>query len=126
MENTEKTIESNHSINQERFTTIPLVDIFEEKERYILYADMPGVSKENIELTLDNKELTIIGKVADSAEYGNVEYSEFATTNFKRNFIVNEEIDTKNLSASIENGVLHLSLPKSEKTKPRRIEIKSE
>jgi len=124
MENTEKNIGNNNAI-EEKFTIIPLVDVFEEKDGYTLYADMPGVSKENLELTLDNNELTIHGKVLDTEEYGSNNYSEFTTANFKRTFVVNDRIDTKNLSASIENGVFRLLLPKSEKTRPRKIEIKT-
>lgn len=123
MENTENRIIK--STNQEITTILPLVDIFEEKEGYTLFADMPGVSKENLELTLDNNELTILGKISETEEFGNSEYSEFTDTNFKRTFIVNDEIDTKNISAIMDNGILRLSLPKSEKTRPRKIEIKS-
>ena len=123
MENTEKGIVQNN--NQGRSTILPPVDIFEEKEGYTLFADMPGVSKENLELTLDNKELTILGKISETEEYGNSKYSEFTDMNFKRTFIVNDEIDTKNISAIMDNGILHLSLPKSEKTRPRIIEVKS-
>jgi len=123
MENTENRIIK--KTNQETPTIIPLVDIFEENEGYTFFADMPGVSKENLELTLDNNELTILGKKTEMEDCGNSEYSEFTNANFKRTFIVNNEIDTKNISAIMDNGILHLTLPKSEKTRPRKIEIKS-
>jgi HSP20 family protein len=124
MENAEKNIMKTNS-NLDKSTLIPLVDIIEDKDGYFLLADMPGVSKENLELTLDNNELTILGKTNESEEFGCIECSEFSVANFKRIFIVNDEIDSKNISAAMENGILRLSLPKSEKIRSRKIEIKS-
>ncbi len=103
---------------------IPFVDISETPDSYILDADMPGVSKENLAITLDNNTLTISGKV-DATTGSKFEYQEFELHNYKRNFVVNEDVDTGKIEAKLENGVLNLIIPKSERTKPRKIEIKA-
>ena len=101
---------------------VPFVDISESTDSYILDADMPGVSKENLEITLDNNTLTIIGKV-DVKNDAKFEYQEFELHNYKRSFVVNEDVNTGKIEAKLENGVLNLIIPKSERTKPRKIEI---
>jgi HSP20 family molecular chaperone IbpA len=110
--------------NNTEFTVIPSVDIIEEKEGYRLIADMPGVTKDSLEVTIDNRDLTITGRVKPS-ENGKPAYSEFEHTLFKRKFVLNEEIDSKGINASLTNGVLVLTLPKSEDVKPRTIQIKT-
>jgi HSP20 family protein len=124
MENNEKTVTKNESIPDER-TIIPLVDIIEEKDGYTLFADMPGISKDNLDLTIDNNELTITGKIPHTEDFGVATCTEFSPSNFRRTFIVNDEIETKNISATMDNGILRLLLPKSEKVRPKKIEIKS-
>jgi HSP20 family protein len=103
---------------------IPPVDIIEGKEGFRLIADMPGVLKDDLEITIDNRDLTIIGKVKPN-ETGKPVYSEFEHTLFKRKFVLNEEIDSKGINATLTNGILILTLPKSEEVKPRTIQIKS-
>ena len=103
---------------------IPFVDISEKPDSYILDADMPGVSKENLEITLDNNTLTISGKV-EATTGSKLEYQEFELHNYKRSFVVGEDVNTGKIEAKLENGVLNLIIPKSERTKPRKIEIKA-
>jgi HSP20 family protein len=110
--------------NESEKEFIPYVDISETVDSYILNADMPGVSKENLDITLDNNTLIISGKV-DNKTGDSYEYQEFELRNYKRSFVVNEEMNTKDIDAKLENGVLTLHIPKSEKTKPRKIEIKA-
>lgn len=109
---------------EESYNIAPHVDIIEETDRFLLKADMPGVKKENLDVKIDNNELTIFGKYEpeDTKEYS---YREFTIRNYSRSFRVNKGIETKDISASLENGVLTLILPKSEETKPRRIEIRA-
>jgi HSP20 family protein len=106
-----------------KYITVPPVDIFEDKDGYKLIADMPGVTKENLDISVDNSELTIFGTVSDNQK--DAEYSEFTLGSYKRKFVLNEEIDSTGINASMENGVLTLTLPKRESVKPRKIEIKS-
>jgi len=119
MEN--KTINDRKQIGNK--TIVPFVDIIEEKERFVLKADMPGVTKDNLNVSIDNNELTIHGKV-DQTATKNQTYSEFALYDYKRSFVINKDIERKNIDASLDNGVLTLVLPKSEKSKPRKIEIR--
>ena len=104
-----------------RCVIVPPVDIYEENHVYTLKADLPGVSKENLDISFENGELTILGKVQPRTEEPN--YTEFSASDYKRTFTVSDEIDSAKIAASLENGVLTLTLPKSEKAKPRQIEI---
>jgi HSP20 family protein len=102
---------------------IPPVDIIEETDRFLLKADMPGITKDGLDVKIDNDELTISGKYEtdNNKEYS---YSEFTIRDYSRSFRVSNGISTKDISASLENGVLTLILPKSEEIKPRKIDVK--
>lgn len=99
------------------------VDIIENSEGYTLTADMPGVGKENVDITFENNELVIFGKVQDSETKGTPLYSDFSLGNYRRSFVIGEGVDPSSIKANFDNGVLTLSIPKSEKRKPRKIEI---
>ena len=104
-----------------RCVIVPPVDIYEENHVYTLKADLPGVTKENLDIAFENGELTILGKVQPREEEPG--YAEFTVSDYKRTFTVSDEIDSSKITAALENGVLTLTLPKSEKAKPRQIEI---
>jgi HSP20 family protein len=108
-------------------TFVPAVDIYETEEALTLLADMPGVSPEGIRIDLKDNQLTVSGEVFESA--GNQErvlLKEYETGNYIRQFALGEVIDQSKITAQLNNGVLTLVLPKVEKAKPRRIEIKVE
>jgi HSP20 family protein len=103
-------------------TVAPRVDIYENDDGILLYADMPGVTKKDITVNVDNGTLVISGVrnlqtagVATLQEFGNVEY--------RRTFSVPQIIDVAKVNAELKEGVLKLLLPKSEAAKPRQIEI---
>ena len=100
----------------------PPVDIHETKEELIAIADLPGVDKENINVRVENDELTIEGKVRHAAP-GDAIYNEFSLLNFYRRFTLSEKIDREKISANLKNGVLTLKLPKAEEAKPRKIAV---
>jgi HSP20 family protein len=104
---------------------IPAVDIFETPETLVLVADMPGVSGDNVTLDLKDNLLIIFGQVNPSPEKETLLAQEYAIGDFYREFQMGELIDTGKIEASVRNGVLTLTLPKAEKAKPRRIEVKS-
>lgn len=113
--------------NSEELITVPPVDIYETENEYVLKAEMPGVTKEGVEVTLNNKELEINGKInGNLPEDKNLKYSEFKLYNYHRKFTVGDGINSQALSAKLENGLLTLVLPKSEEVKPRKIEVKIE
>jgi HSP20 family protein len=108
-------------------TFVPAVDIYETEEALTLVADMPGVSPEGIRIDLKDDQLTVAGEVFESG--GNQErvlLKEYETGNYVRQFALGEVIDQSKITAQLKNGVLTLVLPKVEKAKPRRIEIKVE
>jgi HSP20 family protein len=106
-------------------TFVPAVDIYETEEVLTLVADMPGVSPEGIRIDLKDDQLTVAGEVFESMGSGErVLLKEYETGNYLRQFALGEVIDQSKITAQLKNGVLTLVLPKVEKAKPRRIEIK--
>jgi HSP20 family protein len=104
---------------------IPAVDIFETPQALVLVADMPGVSGDRVTLDLKDNLLTISGQVAPPSGKETMLAQEYAIGDYYREFQVGELIDKDNIEASVKDGVLTLTLPKAEKAKPRRIEVKS-
>ena len=101
----------------------PPVDIYETQNALVLLADMPGVPKENLEVRVDQNTLTIQGK-AQHVVKGEPIYREIELTGFFRQFEISEEIATDKINAELKYGVLSLNLPKSEKAKPKKIDVK--
>ena len=101
----------------------PQVNIFETKEGYFLEADMPGVNKEGLEITLENNELTIVGHRQKESTSGQPLFRERHAADYRRVFELDPAIEGSKISARMEQGVLTLSLPKSEKVKPRKIRV---
>lgn len=105
---------------------LPAVDIHEFGDSIKLWADMPGVKESDVEVTLKDGVLTIIGTVSTEAyEKLSPLYTEYNVGNYFRQFELNEEIDDKRIAALMKNGVLELTLPKSERAQLRRIEVKA-
>jgi HSP20 family protein len=105
---------------------VPPVDIYEDGDVVTLFADLPGVSKENLDVQVDKDTLKVLGKraVGNGAEEVTRWYDEIPAKDFYRAFTIGEEIDREKITATMNNGVLKLTLPKTEKTKPKRIDIK--
>ena len=101
----------------------PPVDIYETPNSLVLLADMPGVPKENLEVRVHQNTLTIQGK-AQHLVKGEPIYREIELTGFFRQFEISEEIATDKINAELKCGVLSLNLPKSEKAKPKKIDVK--
>jgi HSP20 family protein len=101
----------------------PPVDIYETPDALMLMADMPGVSRENLEVRVDEDVLTIQGK-ATHVVPGDPIYREFDLTSFFRQFEIGEEIDPEKINAELKHGVVSLRLPKQERSKQRHIEVK--
>lgn len=130
---TEKTIELEKQEEQSlvqaqparvRRTLRPRIDLLEAGETIQLVAELPGVGEEDVEVILEKDRLTISGTVADRAPEGyRSVYSELCRGDYKRSFILSNDIDRDGIEASFQNGVLRLSLPKAEKAKARKIAI---
>jgi len=101
----------------------PVVNIFETKEGYVLEAEMPGVSKAGLEITLEGNDLTILGHKTEVTLPGEALLNECSTAGYRRVFELDPSIDTAKIAAKLEQGILVLNLPKSEQVKPRKISV---
>ena len=102
---------------------LPRVNITETKDGYLLEAEMPGVSKEGLEISLEGNELTLVGHRHEEFEGLNQLYRESNNRDYRRVFTLDPTIDTARIEAKVENGVLRLHLPKAEQVKPRKIQV---
>ncbi len=101
----------------------PEVNIFETKEGYVLEAEMPGVNKQGLEILLEGNELTIVGHRGGETPGGQALFRESHAADFRRVFELDPAIDTGKIEARMNQGVLTLTLPKSERVKPRKINV---
>ncbi len=101
---------------------VPSVDIYETEEGLVLLADLPGVSREQLHIHIEQGLLTIEGK-PDFHEVGEELFSEFTLNGFYRQFRLPETLDGAASSAQIKNGVLTVKLPRAAAARPRRIEV---
>jgi HSP20 family protein len=102
----------------------PNVDILENADELTLVADVPGVAPDSIDIQYERGELTIRGRVNSGAEQQNFLLNEYGVGDFYRVFQLGEGVDNARISAEIANGVLTVHLPKVERVKPRKIEVR--
>lgn len=101
----------------------PEVNIFETGDAYVLQAEMPGVNKDGVEVTLEGTELTVTGRRDTGEIGGDLVYRESRPLDYRRVFEIDSSIDANKIEAKMEQGVLTLYLPKQERVKPRKITI---
>ncbi len=101
----------------------PPADVESAKEGYTIRAEMPGVDKSGLEVTVDNGELTILGHRHTEEFAGEPVYREIRRNDFRLVFELDPAIDTARITARIDQGVLTLTLPKAESVKPRKITV---
>jgi HSP20 family protein len=106
-------------------TYTPRFDIVETEGELVLYGDLPGVSKDNLDVRFENGQLTIQGKVEPRHTEHQFLYGEYGIGDFYRSFTISEDIDAEKISAELHNGVLTLHLPKAEAVRPRKIAVKA-
>lgn len=106
---------------------IPAVDIFETEGEISLVADMAGVTSEKLNIDLRENTLTISGEISplEDADEKDV-LIEYEIGQYFRQFTIPEVIDQNKIDARLTNGCLELTLPKADKAKPKKIEIRSE
>ncbi|MDR1728703.1 MAG: Hsp20/alpha crystallin family protein [Acidobacteriota bacterium] len=100
----------------------PPVDIFESEDALTVVTDLPGVTKEDVDVRVEDGILTIKGK-ASYAPAAETLREEFQLRGYYRQFQLSDLIDQNKISAEAKNGVLTILLPKAEKTKPRQIQV---
>jgi HSP20 family molecular chaperone IbpA len=104
----------------------PPIDIHEGAEGLVLEADLPGVSEGQISIQLEDNVLSLHARVGSPAPEGaRVLHEEYRPGDFYRSFILSDEVERSRITAEMKNGVLRLNLPKAERAKTRRIEIKT-
>jgi HSP20 family protein len=106
----------------EQFITPP-ASVTEIADGYMLEIEMPGVKKDGLEISVENNELTIIGRRSLPAVEGRLIHRESRSENFRRVFELDPSIDSDKISAKIDQGLVALTLPKAEHVKPRKITV---
>jgi HSP20 family protein len=105
-------------------TVAPAVDIFEDAGGITLLADMPGVSKDRLDVRLDGDTLAIEGRVGLNAHADlRVLWAEVGVPQFRRTFTLSRELDASRIEANLKDGVLTLRVPKQAHAQPRRIAV---
>jgi len=102
----------------------PATDIRETNEEVILTFDMPGVSKDSVDVTVDKGTLTVIGRV-HKEERGDAVYRETKVGDYRREFTLSDDVDSDKIVGEMKDGVLTVRIAKPEAAKPRQIEILS-
>lgn len=105
---------------------IPAMDVHEKDDAYVIRAEMPGVKKEDIAVTLENGVLTISGETkseTEEKEEGRVIRQERRYGRYVRSLRLGTLIDAKKVKAAYKDGVLELTLPKAEEVKPRKVAV---
>lgn len=111
---------------QQQPYVIPPVDVFEDDNGITLLADLPGVPKEGLNVRVDGDGLQIEGTAATGGpERMELVYGEARVPNYRRRFTLSRELDTSRIDAQLKDGVLRLTIPKSEAARPRRIEVRA-
>ena len=110
----------------EAASLMPPVDVLEDATGITLYADLPGVQKDKLNLQVEADTLTIEGEVSIPTPEGlEASYAEVGLPRYRRVFTLSKELDAGKVTAELSHGVLKLRIPKAEHAKPRRIEIQA-
>jgi len=104
----------------------PQVDIWESEAKLTVVADMPGVSAEGLNIDLKENVLTILGRVVKNHSGSKLISQEYEEGDFYRQFALSEQIDQSAITASMKDGVLTLTLPKTAPAQPRKITVLAE
>lgn len=110
-------------------TNTPVVDVREEKDRYVLEAELPGMSEKDVDLHVEDNMLTIKSAKEEEKEEKNEEgylVRERRSRSFSRSFVLPKDVDRDKVEARFKNGLLTLTMPKSAESKARQIQIKAE
>ena len=110
----------------ERPAFVPRVDIYETETGLVVVADLPGVSPDGLEVTLEKRVLSIYGRVEDDAPEGYSQaYREYAVGDFERQFTLSGDFDINGIEANLKYGVLHLAIPRAPEAAAKRIKVTS-
>jgi HSP20 family molecular chaperone IbpA len=100
-------------------------DVYEDREGITLEADMPGVSRERLNVRVDGDNLLLEGNVQfELPEQAEALYADVRSTVYRRSFVLSRELDTAQIQATLKDGVLTVRIPKRAELRPRKIEVK--
>jgi HSP20 family protein len=105
-------------------TIAPRVDIYETEKAFVLLADMPGVNADGLQVVAERHELVIHGRVERPATPP--DYQEFEPADYRRTFMLTEDLDTDGINATLRDGVLRVEIPKSPMLQPKKIPVRTE
>lgn len=125
VQNTSVTTQQNQNNQQERHFLAPAVDVFENKENILIVADLPGVTKEDLAIQLNERELSIVGKRHARTQEESVNQG-IRSHDFRRVFTLHQDLDADHIEAKLRHGVLTLTLPKAQTVKSREVAISAE
>lgn len=109
---------------QKESTIVPPVDIYEDAHGITLWADLPGVSRDKMNVHVQDGNLFIEGEVSiDTPDGLRLQYAEIREPRFARAFSLSADFDISKIDANLSDGVLKLSIPRREEARPRRIEV---
>jgi HSP20 family protein len=104
----------------------PPVDIHETDDAIVLRADMPGVTKDRLELRVEGNTLLIEGTIGIAPQdQMSALYADVRATTWRRQFVLSNELESARIEANLQNGVLTVNIPKRAEVRPRRIEVRS-
>jgi HSP20 family molecular chaperone IbpA len=119
------TVSRNANVPESRSALMPPVDVIEDSNGITLYADLPGVPKDKLDLNVEADTLTIEAELGVATPEGmEATYAEVSVPRYRRVFTLSKELDTSKVAAELNNGVLKLRIPKADHAQPRRVEIK--
>jgi HSP20 family protein len=110
----------------ERLAVRPRVDVFENEAEYLVIADVPGVTKDALDVRFEDGELRLEARRSDAPRQGaRALAEEYRAADFRRAFAIPEGIDAEKIDAELAHGVLRVRLPKSAARRPRRIDVRA-
>lgn len=116
-------IENSTKTDGNRLFTAPRASISGNGDLTTVQLDLPGVSRDGLEITVEDQSLTIVGRRMGNPVNGTRVHSEIRQLDYRRVFELAPSIDTTRIGADLRDGVLTLTLPTAEKVKPRRITV---
>jgi HSP20 family protein len=105
-------------------TLMPPVDVYETESQFVLVADMPGVPADGVEVLIERDALVVRGRAERSTS--DPDYREFDLGEYRRTFLITEDLDTESISARLTDGVLRVEIQKSDRLKPKKIPVRTD
>jgi HSP20 family protein len=118
--------EQQQGVREEQLVLRPTVDVFEDAHGITVQAEMPGVSKERLNVQADHSNLLIEGEASIDTPAGmEAVYADVQAIHYGRSFVLSSELDTEAIDAKLKDGVLTIRIPKRREFRPRKVEVRS-